>query len=145
MYKSHSFEERLEAVRLVKKGLTFRAVSRSLGVETHQIIEWSKNYDLYGTVGLLSKKNREKSVKKAGTACSNRKKTVPLSPNSTTTSHPSTPMGRKKKREPESELDQLRAENEYLRTELALLKKVQALMAEKEARLLEIGQKPSNH
>ena len=52
---------------------------------------------------------------------------------------------RKKKTEEMTELERLREENEYLRTENALLKKVKALVEEREARLREIGQKPSKN
>ena len=56
-------------------------------------------------------------------------------------------MGRPKKKKPEemTELEQLRYENERLRAETALLKKVRALVEEKEARLREIGRKPSKN
>ena len=52
---------------------------------------------------------------------------------------------RKKKQEEMTELERLREEVEYLRTENALLKKVKALVEEREARLREIGQKPSKN
>ena len=56
-------------------------------------------------------------------------------------------MGRPKKKKPEAmtELEQLRYENERLRAENALLKKVRALVEEREARLREIGRKPSKN
>ena len=56
-------------------------------------------------------------------------------------------MGRPRKKKPEemTELERLREENDYLRTENALLKKVKALVEEREARLREIGQKPSKN
>ena len=56
-------------------------------------------------------------------------------------------MGRPKKKRPEemTELERLRYENECLRTENALLKKVRALVEERNARLREIGQKPSRN
>ena len=41
------------------------------------------------------------------------------------------------------ELEKLRKRNEYLEAENALLKKVKALVEEREARLRAIGQKPS--
>jgi hypothetical protein len=53
---------------------------------------------------------------------------------------------KKKRQRTESELDELemlRKRNEYLEAENALLKKVKALVEEREARLREIGQKPS--
>ena len=54
-------------------------------------------------------------------------------------------MGRpkKKKLEEMTDLERLKYENERLRAENALLKKVRALVEEREARLREIGQKPS--
>ena len=56
-------------------------------------------------------------------------------------------MGRPKKKKPEeiTELERLRYENERLRAENALLKKVRALVEEREARLREIGRKPSKN
>ena len=56
-------------------------------------------------------------------------------------------MGRPKKKKPEemTELERLRYENERLRAETALLKKVRALVEEREARLREIGRKPSKN
>ncbi len=53
------------------------------------------------------------------------------------------PMARPKKKEPQTELEKLQAENLRLRAENALLKKVKALVEEKEARARVIGQKPS--
>ena len=56
-------------------------------------------------------------------------------------------MGRPRKKKPEemTELERLRYENERLRAENALLKKVRALVEEREARLRQIGQKPSRN
>ena len=60
---------------------------------------------------------------------------------------PQKDMGRPKKKKPEemTELELLRYENERLRAENALLKKVKALVEEREARLREIGRKPSKN
>ena len=52
-------------------------------------------------------------------------------------------MGRPKKNsKPLSELEQLRKENQELKTENALLKKVRAFVEERNARLRKIGQVP---
>ena len=60
---------------------------------------------------------------------------------------PKLDMGRPRKKKPEemTELERLRYENECLRAENALLKKVKALVEAREARLKEIGQKPSKN
>ena len=55
---------------------------------------------------------------------------------------------RKKRQRTEAELDELemlKKRNEYLEAENALLKKVRALVEEREARLREIGRKPSKN
>lgn len=55
-------------------------------------------------------------------------------------------MGRPKKNiKPQSELEKLRKENEELRLEVALLKKVRALVEERNARLQGIGREPSKN
>ena len=60
---------------------------------------------------------------------------------------PKRDMGRPRKKKPEemTELERLRYENECLRAENALLKKVKALVEAREARLKEIGRKPSKN
>ena len=57
-----------------------------------------------------------------------------------------TTMSKKRQRTDEEldELEKLRKRNEYLEAENALLKKVKALVEAREARLHEIGRKPSN-
>ena len=53
-------------------------------------------------------------------------------------------MGRPRKNsKPLTELESLRRENQELKTEIALLKKVRALVEERNARLRGIGQRPS--
>ena len=55
-------------------------------------------------------------------------------------------MGRPKKvQKPETELERLRRENQELKTEVALLKKVKALVEEREARLRAIGRGQSEN
>ncbi|KAA6340326.1 hypothetical protein EZS27_011802 [termite gut metagenome] len=56
---------------------------------------------------------------------------------------PSTSMGRPKKHVPETALEKLQAENAHLRGENALLKKVKALVEERETRERMSGQQPS--
>ena len=52
-------------------------------------------------------------------------------------------MGRPRKKKPQTELEILREQNERLRTEVALLKKVKALVEQRDAQLKEFGRKPS--
>ncbi len=54
-------------------------------------------------------------------------------------------MGRPKKKEPQTELEKLQYENARLRAENDLLKKVKALVEARDARLREIGRKPSKN
>jgi cell division protein FtsB len=49
----------------------------------------------------------------------------------------------RKNSKPLTELEKLQKENLELKTEIALLKKVRALVEERNARLREIGRKPS--
>ena len=60
---------------------------------------------------------------------------------------PKNAMGRPIKKKPEemTEMERLRYENECLRAENALLKKVKALVEARDARLKEIGRKPSKN
>ena len=54
-------------------------------------------------------------------------------------------MARPKKKEPQTELEKLQAENLRLRAENALLKKVQTLVEEQKAQARRSGQKPSTN
>ena len=58
---------------------------------------------------------------------------------------PKAPMAKPKKRDPQTELEKLQAENLRLRAENALLKKVKALVEEQKARARLNGQKPSTN
>lgn len=145
MYKHHPLEERLEAIRLLKKGWSFNAVGKHFGAGCHMITQWSKMYDQYGIEGLRRPYSKKPIVKKNDEfSCKCPKKSVTLQSKRAKELVQAT-MGRPKKKAPETELEKLQEELEYLRAENALLKKVKALMAEKEARLLKIGQKPSSH
>jgi len=52
-------------------------------------------------------------------------------------------MGRPRKQEPQTELEKLKLENEYLKAEVALLKKMQALLDSKKAQNKGTGRAPS--
>ena len=54
-------------------------------------------------------------------------------------------MRPKKNSKPLSDLERLQKENQELKTEIALLKKVRALVEERKSRLREIGRKSSKN
>ena len=174
MYKKHSVEERLQAVQKCLKGNAPFAVGREMGIKEHYVSEWLLRYQQDGVKGLLKcSPKRANYEEKCKIVCEFAEKGVPLhrvcakynvsqtavfrwtqiyrrcgyealrdiKPQGTGRKG----MGRPKKKEPQTELERLRYENEYLRAEVALLKKVRALMEEKEKRLHEIGRKPSKH
>ena len=102
-----------------KNHLTLVQASLKYGVSATRLSVWLKMFREHGVDALLITKKRGRP--------------------------PGMGRPRKKTFEEMTELERLREENEYLRTENALLKKVKALVEEREARLREIGQKPSKN
>ena len=98
-----------------KKGLSLMEVMLKYNVSECALYQWRQRYAAGGAEALRSCK----------------------------TGRPPGTMGRPKKKGPQTDLERLQAENERLRAENALLKKVKALVEEREARLREIGRKPS--
>ena len=172
MYRHHSFEEKLRAVRLYESGLGSDLVGRELGIGSREILRWVRAYEQLGESGLRRQAHHcpsaafksevvgyvfEKSVSceaaalKYGvsrSAVSSWVRKVKLHGYASLQvtkprGRPPKPMGRPKKREPQTELEKLRYENEYLRAENALLKKVKALVEKEDARLRKLGRKPS--
>ena len=170
----HSTEERLLAVQKCLKGYAPKAVWRELGLDEHHVREWLFRYEQEGIVGLQKgPMKRADFAEKCKIVCEFAEKGVPLhricAENHVSRSAVESwtriykkggyealrdikpqgkgrkGMGRPKKKEPQTELERLRYENEYLRAEVALLKKVKALMEEREKRLRETGRKPSKH
>ena len=103
-----------------ENGLTLADASVKYDVSDSRLSVWLKLYREQGISVLYEKKPRGRPPKD---------------------------MGRPRKKKPEemTELERLRYENERLRAENALLKKVRALVEEREARLRQIGQKPSKN
>lgn len=87
-------------------------------------------------VSRCSVENWARKVRKHGYAALQRKKAIDRQVKNNI-------MARPKKREPQTELEKLQAENLRLRAENALLKKVRALVMEKRARAIQNGQEPS--
>lgn len=174
MYKKHSIEERLLAVQKCLEGYAPRGVGRMLGIKEHYVSEWLERYRQNGIAGLQKRPNKHANFEeKCKIVCEYAEKHVPLhhvcakyhvslsSVNRWAAAYRKggydalrdikpqgkgrKGMGRPKKQEPQTELERLRYENEYLRAEVALLKKVRDLVEERKKRLHEIGRKPSKH
>ena len=173
MLKKHPYEERLLAVKLCLGGRPLKSVARQLGINKDYISEWLLRYKREGESGLQKHPvKRADFAEKCKIVCEFVEKGVPL--HKICAAHQVSRsalkawiriyrkggyealrdikpqgrpknMGRPKKKEPQTELERLRYENEYLRAEVALLKKVRALVEEREKRLHEIGRKPSKH
>src|SRR5690606_16298074 len=170
----HTFEEKLEIVSQVNSGKPILRISRELRIREGMILEWVRKYNLYGERGLLKQtivratadfkeeivrtilekevplvqvvlqygvsrsalESRVKLVRVHGYAVLHQQKNR---------GRPPKDMSKSKKHEPETELEKLQAENTRLRAEIALLKKVTALVKEREARERMNGQKPSKN
>lgn len=110
-----SVEKKLVIIEDIEKnGLSLSSVSLKYDIHPYTISRWLQSYRQSGVAG-LTRKVSEKTMAK-------------------------------KRQRTEAELDELemlRRRNEYLEAENALLKKVKALVEEREARLRAIGRKPS--
>ena len=164
MYKRHSLEDRILAVKMVAKGMAPRAVGRQLGIDHHYVAEWCAKYRLMGEAGLQKTPHKLKKIEeKCEIVCEHLEKRVSLHDicakynvsqsqvrvwcrivrergyeglrEKKNRGRPpkNKDMGRPKKREPQTELEKLQRELEYLRAENAYLKKLRALVLEKEA------------
>mgnify|MGYP002750549477 CR=1 FL=1 len=172
---SRSYEERLSVVLQAKSGKPIRELSREYGLHENKITEWVRKYDKYGAESLQKQPNikatgsfkeqlvrlfLEKGVSLAQIVVDYRVSRTAIETWVRDTRKygyrilhekkirgrpPKTPMGRPKKKEPQTELEKLQAENLRLRAENALLKKVKALVEEQEARARLNGQKPSTN
>lgn len=131
--KRTNFVEKCEIIcEYAEKGVPLHVVSVKYGVSQTAISKWLRiyragGYDALRDVKPLGRPKKHKALREIKSQSRPKK------------------MGRPKKQDPQTELERLRYENEYLRAENALLKKVRALMDEREKRLHEIGRKPSKH
>lgn len=170
----HTFEEKLNIVSQVRKGMPILRISRECHIREGMILEWVRKYDLYGESGLLKQPNfkstpdfKEEIVRLviekkvtlnqvvlehglSKTALERWVRSVRIEGYAVLyqqkkPGRPPKGMGRSKKLEPETTLEKLQAENIRLRAEIALLKKVTALVREREARERMSGQKPSKN
>ena len=170
----HSFEEKLNVVSEITCGKGLETICREHHLDKHQVRGWLSRYRAYGEEGLrnstkgyhFSPAEKERiilehikdgvtlqelslrydvnrstiiswlrKVRSGGSLYDVKRRGRP----------PKTPMARPKKRDPQTELEKLQAENLRLRAENALLKKVKALVEEQKARARLNGQKPSTN
>ena len=55
MYKKHSIEERLLAVKKCLEGYAPKAVGRQMGIEPNDVRVWFARYQAEGPIGLLKR------------------------------------------------------------------------------------------
>ena len=173
MHTKHGFKEKLKYIRMLEEGYTIDYIRRKYGInDTHLNVLWI-NYRRYGSSALIDKPTNKKTpphiqldavydyiknhlslieicVKydiSKNTILRWKSKYDKFGVDAFVMSNNQISMGRPRKKKPEemTELERLRYENECLRAENALLKKVKALVEAREARLKEIGQKPSKN
>ena len=118
-------EERYCLVARVLAGESNKAVAFSAGIHDGQLYHWVRKYKIYGYNGLIPKqkgrKPRNPDMKKVGTR-------KPPKPNESEY----------------EELVRLRAENEYMKAEIEVIKKEIALREEKEAARLKAKKQQSS-
>ena len=123
--KNWTPEAKLELVAKVIAEASIRSVSVSAGINGGMLYQWVRKYKIYGYNGLISKqkgcKSKHPDMKKIGTR-------KPPKPN-------------------ESEYEEiirLRAENEYMKAEIEVIKKEIALREEKKAARLKVKKQQSS-
>ena len=123
--KNWTPEEKLELVAQVIAGASIKSVAVSAGINDGMLYQWVRKYKIYGYNGLISKQKGRKSknpdMKKIGTR-------KPPKPNESEY----------------EELIRLRAENEYMKAEIEVIKKEIALREEKEAARLKAKKQQSS-
>ena len=172
--KEHGYAECLKYMHMIEEGISIHSIHVKYGINNDRLqVLWDR-YQLQGRSGLLKKKNikpdyalkREivldieenhltlhaaslkygacsqrisvwlRQYRMEGLAALNSMKRRGRPPG----------MGKlRKNSKPLTELERLRKEVQELKTENALLKKVRALVEERNARLREIGQEPSKN
>ena len=123
--KKWTTEERYDLVARVLAGESNKSVALSAGISQGQLYQWVRKYKIYGYNGLIPKKKGRKpkdpDMKKVGTR-------KPPKPNESEY----------------EELIRLRAENEYMKAEIEVIKKEIALREEKEAARLKAKKQQSS-
>ncbi len=118
-------EEKLVLISQVNAGESISSVALNAGISRGMLYQWVRKYKIYGYNGLISQKKGRKSknldMKKVGTR-------KPPKPNESEY----------------EELIRLRAENEYMKAEIEVIKKEIALREEKEAARLKAKKQRSS-
>lgn len=171
MNRHYSESEKALILSYYKSGYSCRGTGKELGIPYRRIAEWLNQYRTHGFIGLPSRSlhrypldlkqsavrevledslSCEVSALKYGvstTAVVNWVKrlgydSLSVSPH---LGRSSKIMGRPRKKTPQTDLEKLQEENARLKAEVALLKKVKALVEEREARQRAIGLRPSKN
>jgi transposase-like protein len=118
-------EEKLDLVAKVLAGESNKSVAFNAGINDGMLYQWVRKYKIYGYNGLINKKKgrnpKNFDMKKVGTR-------KPPKPNESEY----------------EELIRLRAENEYMKAEIEVIKKEIALREEKEAARLKAKKQQSS-
>ena len=146
-------------MKLLDEGYPMRRLAKESGIRRNQLYDLRKRYLAYGDEGLRRKERHYASeAEKASVRVEMMEKSLPLNEiclkynisegaiySWRKTEGKAQPSMVKKKKASLAELEELRARNEYLEAENALLKKVKALVEARDARLKGTGQKPSTN
>lgn len=166
----YTTEIKMKAVQMYRQGKGCTTIGRMIGVHASQVQRWVNLYNVSGAEG-LSSHNRHVPVKKKkavvrevlgkclsceqtalkyGVGRSSLARWVALVRQAggidvleRRERKTGIQMGRPRKQEPQTELEKLKLENEYLKAEVALLKKMQALLDSKKAQNKGTGRAPS--
>ncbi len=172
--RKHLFSDRLRYMHMLESGFSIESVSKKTGIDRHLLSTLWENYKIYGTSSLQKhgkikadfslKKEVILDIQEKGLSLQAatvkygasydaikvwlrkyRQGGFPALASAKKIGRPPG-MGRPRKNSKSlTELERLRKENQELKTENALLKKVRALVEERNARLRAIGQKPSKN
>ena len=166
--KNDNYPTKVQAVKLLESGRSMNSICKDLHISPHSLALWHEIYRSGGELALMFKvheSHRSPEEKQAivmditnnklTLSAASAKYLIPMHTIDCWLKAYYTKglkglerkqMAKKKKVYTEAELDELemlRRRNEYLEAENALLKKVKALVEEREARLRATGRKPS--
>ena len=166
--KKHTYPEEVAAMRMLSDGIPFNRVEKETGIYHYRLYRLWYKYQKGGEIALMESRPSISYEEKVAIVESIVQKNVSLTSVSTERDIDYSVLKRwvkmykesgpealhngrdkamaKKKAYTEAQLDELEAlrrRNEYLEAENALLKKVKALVEEREARLRATGRKPS--